>query len=356
MIGHGGVFHLNTEKIVIKPIDHTYRLKQLDLFNKTFNKSFTVQKWVHKHFENPYVGASENIGMFKGDDLIAFNMFMPQEYFVDGKKKLFLQSCESVVDVEHRGHGYLGKILLNAEKILSEHYDVIYGIPNSKSKKTFEKIGYKTKYNFDEMRMLGNSMALLKEVVLRILLRLTKHSLSLNEKKIIEAQMSSSGPVEFLDVLPESCQSCNDYGIRINNNRDFYEWKINKSLDRDSVIKYLCVRSEGKIKAFCVVSFSAPSGSCRAEILDIVCCKDEYEPIGQIITELKKRCSMIKFITPEFGRIKSFLMKEGFKIHCKNIFSLMYKVINEKAEDMEEKLGESDSWEFHFIEADTILN
>lgn len=120
--------------------------EQLILFNKTFNIDFTKEKWQLKHFKNPYTQFSENVCLYKNDELIGFNMFMPQKYIVDGKEMFFLQSCESVVAQSERGHRYLQKILSEAEQILKGKYNVIYGIPNNNSKPSFDKLGYKEKF------------------------------------------------------------------------------------------------------------------------------------------------------------------------------------------------------------------
>ena len=355
-IEHGGALHLKNEKITIRPIEEEYREIQLQLFNQTFGKSFSISQWTHKHFENPYVDTSENIGLFDGNKLIGFNMFMPQEYFVNGQKKLFLQSCESVVDSNYRGCGYLGKILQQAERILSKQYPVIYGIPNDKSKRTFEKLGYKIKFQFDEMRIIGNKGSMLKELLVRICNRARKDLISINEKKILEKKLIASNHVEILDRLPANWNPEVRTGIKINNSSDFYDWKISSNRKNNMVRKFVCWRSNGEIKAFCVVAFSAVSGSCRGEILDVFCLENEKDSLKNILCYLKKCCSVVTMLVPESGALKTFLLNEGFHVHHAKVAPLIYKMIQEDATELEAVLDEPNNWEFHFIEADTVLN
>ena len=347
---------MKNDKITIKPIEAKYKEAQLRLFNQTFGKSFSLPQWTHKHFENPYVDSSENIGIFDGSKLIGFNMFMPQEYFVNGQKKLFLQSCESVIDSNYRGYGYLGKVLQQAERILSKQYPVIYGIPNDKSKRTFEKLGYKIKFQFDEMRIIGNRISLLKELIVRTCNRIRKDSISINEKKILEGKLIASNNVELLDRLPTNWNPEVGSGIKINNSSDFYDWKISSNQKEHMVRKFVCLRSNGIIKAFCVVAFSAVSGSCRGEILDVFCLENEKDSLKDIFCYLKKCCSVVTMLVPESGALKTFLLKEGFHVHHEKVAPLIYKSIQEDAIELEAVLEEPNNWEFHFIEADTVLN
>ena len=83
---------MKQEELVFDFVGTERKEEQLELFNKTFGQSFTLENWNNKHFSNPYVGCSENIGLFDNDKLVAFNMFMPQEYIINGKKEERVQA------------------------------------------------------------------------------------------------------------------------------------------------------------------------------------------------------------------------------------------------------------------------
>ena len=86
------------------------------------------------------------------------------------------------------------------------------------------------------------------------------------------------------------------------------------------------------------------------------CLENEKDSLKNILCYLKKCCSVVTMLVPESGALKTFLLNEGFHVHHAKVAPLIYKMIQEDATELEAVLDEPNNWEFHFIEADTVLN
>lgn len=330
--------------------------EQLELFNKTFGQSFTLEQWNNKHFSNPYVGCSENIGLFDDGKLVAFNMFMPQEYIINGKKQLLLQSCESVVSIDYRGKAYLSKILIKAEDLLKNKYDMIYGVPNDKSERTFEKLGYKTKYDLDIMLKLGNRFKLLKELITRGL-KIKPKEKTIDLDKLLIKAFSDDEIIKISDCFPlDEDYKVSDNIMGLNKSKSFYDWKVKNNTSSGRVKKFLYAEKEGKLLFYCIVAFSVDGGTCNAEIFDLDVKQDAMMYLKTIIRGLDKFCSMVRMLVPQNGLQQNLLKNMGFKIYKKSVCKLVYKILNDNNDNLKSLMEKDSGWEFSMVEADTVLN
>lgn len=316
--------------------------EQLKLFNETFNADFTKEKWQTKHFENPYTKFSENVCLYKDDELIGFNVFMPQRYIVEGKEMLFLQSCESAVAQRERGHGYLQKILSEAEQILKGKYGVIYGIPNNNSKPSFDKLGYKEKLFLDSMIQLGSIKSIISDIF------------HLDKIKTIEYRSDNSRVFFSEDIINDIGNIQNlENQTHIKKDTLLYDWKVNKNIGR--TFQFIYALDELKnISAYCLVSFNTSGRIKRAEIVDFYKKEGCEKALKVIIRELKKKVSLITVISADGSLEQKVLQNVGFKIRQKKFAALVYKVIS--GDDHLEDIIERESWSFSKLEMDTILN
>lgn len=332
---------------------------QVALFNEVFRQKFTIDNWKDKHYKNPYAGCSENIGLFDESNLVAFNMFMPQEYFINGEKYLMLQSCESVVKEAYRGNGYLKEILEGAGTLLKDRFPVIYGIPNEKSKPTFDKLGYKTKFKIDMMIMVGRKRTfILKSFqrLFRISFETKKKCLDL-DKLLFKTYDEMEGKVTVSSDFPlERSWNFGRGNICVNRTGVFYNWKINNNTCSGKIKRCLYIEEEGMVKAYCIVSFAITGASCNAEIIDCFAQNGEIDNFNAIMKGLKKICSVITILVPESGKLNDFIKQIGFHIYKKGIASLVYKVIDDSAVELKNALETENNWDFLMIEADTVLN
>lgn len=331
--------------------------EQIELFNEIFGQSFTIDNWNNKHFKNPYTVNSENIGLFSGEQIVAFNVFMPQKYFIDGVQCMMIQSCESVVKSEYRGNRYLEYILKEAERLLKDKYTVIYGVPNENSKPTFERLGYQNKLNFDIMLMIGKKTALLKAVFSRIFNVNANKKEKIDLDKKLECMYDWDKRIKISSEFP-SKQNWDFFqdSIHVDKSKEFYNWKISNKTSSNKTKKYIYVEENGVVKAYCIISFSVNRGIYRAEIVDCFAVEGEELYLKAIVSKLKRLCGIISIIAPRTERVSELLKFVGFFKYKKDVSTLMYKVIDTKAGDVEKILRENDNWNFFMIEADTILN
>jgi hypothetical protein len=341
----GGAFSLkNMElKICLKnDMEH-----QLTLFNRVFHKDMTAEEWKRKHYKNPYCKTSESVCMYKGDKLIGFNMFLPQKYIVEGTEMIFLQSCESAVDVKERGCGYLRDILKYAEEQLSEKYDIIYGLPNEKSQRTFEKLNYKKKMVLSEFFSVGKIKNIFTDLTYGKDVSEVSfiHDVDLyfsNHKKIICTKKYFDDKVIIKD----------NRSVRIKNDKVFYEWKIDQN-HGDYRYFYICQGNE--IKAYCIARLSMKGRVRRINLIETYAADGCDKQLRHILKELKKVCSVITIMANAEGTQGKFLKKIGFMRRKNRTIFLMYKVISGD-EQLEKIMEDNDNWQFSFIECDTIFN
>ncbi len=323
---------------------------QINLFNKTFNIKFSSEQWQQKHMNNPYKGTSESVCLYDENELIGFNLFMPQEYMINGQKHVLIQSCESVIDTEWRGHGLLQEILKQAEELLSSEYDVIYGVPNDKSIRTFEKLGYKKKTDLDIVVKKTKNLRFIKEGISRVLKLKPDNSAEAMFARL-DAACESCGVIISDRFCLDTCSNLCE-GITVNRDETFYRWKVDTNSSND--FRYLFVEEHGVIKAACVISLRAGSWLSGIDIKDIIIGKDGEDALKLILKAIGKAVSLARVVVNHGGEAEKMLMRAGFMIHKEKASSLVYKVISENKET--EQLMQTEPWEFAEIEADTIFN
>lgn len=340
----------------IEKIDPSRRAEQIRLFNDTFHKDFTQEHWHIKHEQNPFADSSENLGIIDQGELVGFNLFMPQEYQVNQRRYLFLQSCESVIRADHRGHRYLGCILSGAEEALNPSYDLIYGTPNSRSRRTFEKLGYRFLYEMDSLFLPGSIRNVSAAVAGRLFGVQTRSHPDLDT--LLAGAFAGSG-VKISSTCPQNLNwvfDDNSGPIHICRSEAFYHWKIDSYTPPNQKRRYLYIEEEGEVKLFCVASFSTGRHTYVAQLLDLYVKPGERAYLKRLIRGLRKGCGFVKTVCPRQGRQRELLKHAGFLVHQKAVFPVMYKLLNPEATELAEAFAQEDSWSYSSIETDTVMN
>lgn len=341
----------------MQPIAPGRKEEQIHLYNDTFHTNFTREQWDAKHFHNPYTGASENFGMIDQGALVGFNMFMPQEYCVDGEPYLLAYSCESVVRADHRGQGYLRTIISEAEQAFSPRYDLVYATPNHQSRRTFEKLGYQLQYEMDSLILPGSLQRFSSEVAHRVL-KIRNLSAQCDLDLLLERAFSGSGV-----KIAQTCPPGINWGFdgdsgRIHPCRSevLYQWKIDSYTPVGQTRRYFWMEEGREVTLFCVVSFSLGKGAYTAHILDLYVRSNVPGHFRHLTKGLRKVCGMVRVLAPSQGQYRIMLEKTGFLVRQRAAFPLMYKIINPQAAWLEDAIHSEDSWAFRFIEVDTVFN
>lgn len=341
----------------IEPIGADRRDEQIRLFNATFHKTFTSEHWRLKHEQNPYTGQSENLGMICGEELIGFNRFLPQEYLVDGQPRLFAQSCESVVREDARGHGYLGHILSAAETALRDRYDVIYGTPNPKSQRTFQKLGYRTLCRQQHLVLPGSAANLLREGAARARKQADGPALGELDAALLQAFRGSRV------LISRTCPRNMDWDfdarggrVRLHRSEAFYRWKIDSYRPQNQQRRYLYRVDQGAVRLFCVAAFTAGRAAYHAQLLDLCVADCDPATLRELARGLRKLCFGVSIFAQPGGPFGTMLRRAGFRTWRKQLDPVVYKVINPAAGDLAELLAQPGSWQVFQIESDTILN
>ena len=347
------------EDIRIDFVPRDRESEQVALFNEVFGQNFTLEKWNEKHYNNPYVKEADNIniGIFHGDKLIGFSLFMPQEYVINGKRQLIVLPCENAVDKNYRGHGYLQQLLKKSEDMLKDKYDYYMGLPNENSRRTDEKLGFKLVYNLDILITKGTMKNLLRDGMLGFVMhRNCKLNTNNIDDVICSVYKDSNIVIEKEFNIDIKNLNLSERTVEIYKGKQFYDWKFKNYNDENRAVRYIYYKENNEIKSYCIVKFNFKGRLSSAEILDIYIDKNSFEKCKLIIKGIKKICSIIKIITPSYGEHKELLSKMGFFVYKKNIYCLMYKCISDKKNELDIAENGGQGWQYTAIESDTILN
>lgn len=255
----------NNEQVIAMKLDDSTSNEQVALFNKVFNTDITVEKWIHKHYNNPEIS---DISMYGGridGKLVGIIGAMPEVHFVDGKAVTSIQICDVAVDPDYRRRGIYSTIynllLEDAQKNNYAFFNAIFlGFPLGKTYEAFLKAGW--------TEVSGNrSWAYIK-----------------NPAKIIASKAGNATITSFSDkLLPlmslfDKCKKItkrnSDFDIQVSQNYPFSEkeeniicnlrpisykysselskWKIENTDGRKKT--YYVARKSGKLYAYFITS------------------------------------------------------------------------------------------------------
>lgn len=130
-------------KYIIKKIDQEYNNEMLELFNRVFNKHYSIDDWNNKHFNNP-IGETVFWGAFDGGKLVAISGFMPLKFHNKSKVYNVLEACEIAVDKHYRHQGIFSELIIAANEWWENNdIDFLIGLPNMFSYQGFIKLNWK---------------------------------------------------------------------------------------------------------------------------------------------------------------------------------------------------------------------
>lgn len=120
-------------------VKKTHELSQEDLlqvkalFEKTFHKERSLDILMHQYIQNP-LGFSWHSLLVDEGKIHGLNTFIPAYYLVNGKKLLFANSVDSIVDKPYRDFFNFSDMLKAGFKVMKkEGVAVVYGYPNDNS-------------------------------------------------------------------------------------------------------------------------------------------------------------------------------------------------------------------------------
>lgn len=232
-------------------------------FNPNQDKEQCLQEWENKQYKNP-LGDSIIFGAYFNGKLVGMNAYMPVEYNLNGQKFKMVQSCDSKVLEECRGHGIWSKIVRAAVDYVfnQTEYTAVIGFPNYRnSYPGFIKMKWQTLEHMNNYVLVNNpsifAKMLFKNSGIKQLLGrmagLQRLGMALSRTGVYQVAGCT-----FEDLLWDDEEDC----LCVSHTNDLLEWKhVYKS------IKTITIKKNDKIIGSCIYSFDKFKGYpvCRIE-------------------------------------------------------------------------------------------
>ena len=261
------------QEIIIK---HLFRdsFEEQVLLVQAFNPSLDIEQcsreWQNKHYKNP-LGESIIFGAYFNGKLVGMNAYMPVEYNQGGKKYAVLQSCDSKVLEECRGHGIWSKIVRTAvEYIFSQtEYVAIIGFPNYRnSYPGFIKMKWQTVEHMNNYVLVNNPSFFSKMFFKKRWIGLLFGGLTSFQR--LSVALIRTGCLQITNCqFDELVWDDTEDSMCVSHTNDILKWKqLYKS------IKSISIRRDGRVIGSCIYSFDKFKGYlvCRIEKFVTVNC------------------------------------------------------------------------------------
>jgi GNAT superfamily N-acetyltransferase len=117
----------------------------VDLFRISFGQNMSAELWDWKYIQNPLSStAAEVIVALEEGKIVGARPFLLTEMWIENKKVVTAQHCDTMVHPEHRNKGIFNAMGQFAIKYLREHsYALSYGFPGPMSRPGFLSQGYR---------------------------------------------------------------------------------------------------------------------------------------------------------------------------------------------------------------------
>ena len=232
-------------------------------FNPNQDRGQCLKEWENKQYKNP-LGNSIIFGAYFNGKLVGMNAYMPVEYNFKEKKIAMVQSCDSKVLEECRGHGIWSKIVRAAVDYIFNHteYAAIIGFPNYRNsypgfiKMKWQTLEQMSNYVLVNKPSVFSKMLFKKNRVKQLLGRAAGF-----QRLIVSLTMTGGYQVTsctFDELLWDDDENC----MCVSHTYDLLEWKqLYKS------IKTIGIKKDGKVVGSCIYSFDTFEGYpvCRIE-------------------------------------------------------------------------------------------
>ena len=269
-------------------------------FNPNQDKEQCKREWENKQFRNP-LGDSIIFGAYFNGKLVGMNAYMPVEYNINGQKIAFVQSCDSKVLSECRGHGIWSKIVKAAvDYIFNEtEYAAVIGFPNYRNsypgfiKMKWQTLDHMNNYILINSPKLFAQMTFPKGGIKQMLGRLAgvqRLFVSLCSTKGYKVRECGFDEILWDDMTDKLCVLHTD---------ELLEWKkLYKS------IKTIAICKDGKVMGTCIYSFDVFNGHqvCRIEKFVTVACsmcqkRKMFAAVMKYIREHESQATFVRIWT-----------------------------------------------------------
>lgn len=132
--------------VEIRLVKHLEEKEQLlDLFRVSFGQNISAELWNWKYIKNPLAStAAEVIVALEEGKIVGARPFLLTEMWVDNRKVVTAQHCDTMVHPEHRNESIFNDMGQFAIQYLREHnYALSYGFPAPMSRPGFLSQGYR---------------------------------------------------------------------------------------------------------------------------------------------------------------------------------------------------------------------
>lgn len=350
-----------SDSFTFKPLDKTTLKEQVTLFNKVFEKKWSVEEWEYINYGNPLSARGNLVGVFDDDKLIGINSFMAMRYQYQGKTYNALQSCNSAVDPNYQGKGLFKRLLTFAVDYYKDSgYDFIMGTPNPNSHPAFQKMGWTDMVDLRYLILQLNSNTLINRILkLHPPRCFNVFSGYLNLKRKLFAK---ENPRQILErhtkLTPELSgfvSSLSNESFVMDNDYETLKWKL-----MDPSYIYYTVKENNQVVAFFVVRehpYISITGK-TAELIESCYVSDELKVLksahGLFITELRKNFDIIFSWKALNSKMEKKILKASgyYDFHIRTPY--IVKILTTDSE-RQKLIQQKNLWNPQEIEFDTVV-
>lgn len=284
-------------------------------FNPNQDKELCLKQWENKQYKNP-LGDSIIFGAYFNGKLVGMNAYMPVEYNLNGKSFKMVQSCDSKVLEECRGHGIWSKIVRAAvDFIFSQtEYAAVIGFPNYRnSYPGFIKMKWQTLEHMSNFVLVNNSSVFAKMLFKNSKIKQLLGRVAGLQRVGVAMSMIRDYQVDsctFDDLLWDDAEDC----LCVSHTNDLMAWKqLYKS------IKTIAIRKNGKIVGSCIYSFDKFKGYpvCRIEKFVTINCpltqkKKMFAAVMKYIRHNESQAAIVRIWAMGGSELESLCRKTLF--------------------------------------------
>ena len=287
-------------------------------FNPKQDREQCMKEWVNKQYENP-LGASIIFGAYFNGKLVGMNAYMPVEYNLHNQKTIFVQSCDSKVLEECRGHGIWSKIVRAAVDFIfnQTEYAAVIGFPNYRnSYPGFVKMKWQTLDHMNNYVMVNNPKLFSRMVAGKSGIKQLLARVASVQRLFVNMSASSQYYVRECGFDKLIWDDNIDF-FCVSHTKELLEWKrLYKS------IKTVAICIEGKVLGSCIYSFDKFKGYpvCKIEKFVTVDCsmsqkKRMFSALLKYIRKQEPKAAIVRVWTMTGNELESLCKKMLF---CKS--------------------------------------
>lgn len=127
----------------IREIDYENDIDEIiTLLNKSFSSFHNKDKFLWKHFENPF-GISYGLLAIDNNAIVGLRMFMRWEFREGAKILKSIRPVDTCTHPDYQGKGIFKRLTLTGLDNIKDEYDLIFNTPNENSRPGYIKMGWK---------------------------------------------------------------------------------------------------------------------------------------------------------------------------------------------------------------------